>query len=158
MRQYIHIAVEGKKSICVPVYIHIDSTDSEWWTKRQRSIKPEIVRILTENIKDIELKYVEFTGGASKGGATGLVNAGNPIHSSMVLSFSHAPPPSKLEGSDQCLIAYAVSPNSKYSLLTVHPDDNMLQENSISSFIVSCWVYPPDAEERYPHKVLPIFS
>jgi hypothetical protein len=170
----MHVAVEGReKRVLVPIYLHVDVSDGLWWRKKHRTIKADLVRVIAENIREIEGKYYDIS--APEGDR---VSAGSSsMHSSMVLSYSHAPIPSRLEGSEQCIIAYAVSPNSKYSLLTVSSkkkDDIVLseeflkkgtressrfEESSIASFIVSCWIYPRGGETSGSiQRILPIFA
>ena len=169
-RHHIHVAVGREKLVLVPVYINVDASDGIWWRKNQRTIKTDLVRVIAENIRDIEGKY--YDGFSAEGDR---VSGSSSTHASMVLSFSHAPIPSRLEGSDQCIIAYAVSPNSKYSLLTLaskksdelvvpevlaskgKKESSRFEESSIASFIVSCWIYPRDAETN-GRGLLPIFA
>ena len=197
LKEHFHLAVEGRlKRVLVPVYLHVEAQDAVWWKKSCRKIRADLVRLLADNVQDIEAKFWDIFGSNYGSNDAGIESG---IIDQKVLNLTQTVPPTRLLGSNLCIIAYSVSGNSKYSVLTLHDEKDIINEsealsdaervemeyqqqkkrtrinstefnqsgscplnnfleNEISSFIVSVYLFPPNAETRYPQGLLPIFA
>jgi hypothetical protein len=171
VRDHFHFSVIGKSNrVLVPCYIHVEKEDFQWGKANSRVIKEDLIRLLLEEVQTIELAYYNNPEDAS-------ATDDKPHQAlNLVSSYRHAPPPTRLHGSDHCIIAYSTSSRKKYSLLTVQHTPSNSASNStsvstsvgdgdltyntetLSDFIIQCWVYPMDKESRCPNNILPIFA
>ena len=113
-------------SVLLPVYVHVNERDLEWWNAQSEVIIPSVCELLCESILDIEEVFKREAEGAS----TAVV-------------------PNRLSGCPHCIVAYTTTKRAKYEASSLAIDATMRSAaQRLASFAVKLFLFPTESERN----------
>jgi len=124
---HLRIATEGGASSAaherlLPVYLHINEKDLEWFRGKKEEIVPSVCELVSEAISDIELE-------SQREGAEAITAT-----------------PNRLAGCPHCIVAYTTAKRPRYDVVSLDVGTGGGAALKTSSFVLKLYVFPLETE------------
>ena len=135
LRNLTHLVIKGQKENLLPIYFHVSRPNLEWLNEKASIILPELFRLITEHIIDIEKKVTarNAAGISSNTFSNNLCLLNGSEHVRVLYLIDNKAPTHAIFECGHAL-SPSVSPSGNY-------EKDLL---SVAKFSMLVWLYPFD--------------